>query len=80
VASAVAAQAEGAYVAQIALSSPCDDRKDVVGIPQMAAPAPVLFEPSPGGPIEFAFIPAQLLGIQATQSADAMIANEDLLA
>jgi hypothetical protein len=46
----------------------------------MAAPAPVLFEPSPGGPIEFAFIPPQLLGIQATQSADAMIASEDLLA
>ncbi len=59
---------------------PSHDRHDVIGVPQIAAKAPVFFELLAGGVIEFALVLAQGFGIHAALRADAAIAREDLLA
>jgi len=77
---AVAHDAEGSHVSEVALTAAGSDGDDVVGIPEMAPKAPILFELLAGLVVEFALIFAQLLGIDAAERADSSIAGKDLLA
>ena len=77
---AVAFQAEGAHVVQAALAAAGGNGDDVVGVPEVAARAPVFFELAAGSVVELALVLAELLRIDAAQGADAAVAREDLLA
>ena len=73
-------QTKSPHVGEIALAAAFHDGDDVVGVPQIAAPAPVLLELLSGCVIELAFIFAQGFGVGAADRADAAVAQEDLLA
>ena len=75
----VTLQTEGAHVGEIALSTALDNWNEVIGIPQMTAVAPILFELPAGIVIEFALVAADGLGVEAALRADAVVAGEDLL-
>src|SRR5207248_2900880 len=72
-------EAQRPHVGQIALAAAFHYRHDMVGIPEMLAAAPVLFELAPCGVVELALIFTQRLGVHAANRADAAIAREDLL-
>src|SRR5271157_285820 len=76
----MAHEAEGAHVGKVALAAAFHDGDNVVGVPQVMAAAPVLFELSTGGPVEFALGLPQGFGVEAALRADAAIAREDPLA
>ena len=54
--------------------------KNVVGVPQFLAQAPLLFELLARPPIQLALVLAQRFGIQPALRADSMIACEHLFA
>ena len=76
----MALEAEGAHVGEIAFASAFGDGHDVVGVPQVAAMAPVPLELAAGGVVELALVLAQGFGIEAALRADAAVAQEDLCA
>src|SRR5260370_32726480 len=77
---AVAHQTQGAHVGQVALAAAGSDGEDVVGVPEVAAESPILFELLARLVVELALIFAQLLGIHAAERADSAVAGKDLLA
>ena len=77
---AVALEAESAHVREAAFATAFGDGEDVVGVPQVAAEAPVFFELAAGCVIELAFVFAQGFGVEAARGAHALVAGEDLLA
>jgi hypothetical protein len=77
---AVAVEAQGAHVGEIAFAAAFRDRQDVIGIPEMTAPAPLFFKLAAGVEIELAFVFAQTFGIETALRADAVVASEDLFA
>jgi hypothetical protein len=76
----VAFQAEGAHVGEVALTTAFDDRHNVVGIPEMPAQTPLLFEDAARGVIELPLVPAESFGIDTAFGTDAAIPGEDLVA
>jgi hypothetical protein len=80
VAEAVAFEAEGAHVGEVAFAAAFSDGHDVIGIPEIAARAPFFFELAPGSEIEFALIAAEPFCVDAALGTAAVVASEDLLA
>jgi hypothetical protein len=76
----MALQAEGAHVGQVALSAAFDDWDDVVGVPQVAAGAPVLFELTARLVVELALVFAKGLGVDAARGAHPFVSSENLFA
>ncbi len=76
---AVALQAEGAHVGEVALAAAFDHRQDVIGVPEVAAMAPLLFKLPPGVEIELALVFTEALGVQAAGRADTAVPGKDLL-
>ena len=75
----MAEQAQRAHVFKVAFAAARGHRHNVVGVPEVAPRAPVLFELAPRCVVQFALVLAQRFGIRAAQGADAAIAREDLL-
>src|SRR5260370_29100830 len=73
-------QAQSAHVGEIARPAVFPYRNDMVGIPQVPAAAPLLFESPPRGVIELAFVHPQLLGIDTAFGAHTAVAREYLVA
>ena len=61
----MALQAERPHVGEVAFASTFRHGHDVVGVPQVAAVAPVLLELAAGGVVELALVFAEGFGIQA---------------
>jgi hypothetical protein len=76
----VALQAKRAHVGKIAFASTFGHGHDVVGIPEVAPAAPVLFELAASRVVQLTLVPAQRFGVQAASRADAVVAQEDLFA
>jgi hypothetical protein len=76
---AVALEAEGPHVRKIAFAAAFDDRHNVIGIPQMPPPAPILLKLPPRGKVEFALVFTEFLRIQPALRAYAAVAREHLL-
>src|ERR1700691_707554 len=77
---AVALEAERAHVGKAAFAAAFRHGHAVVGVPQVAAGAPILLELAACGIVELAFILAQSLGIQAALRTDAAVAQKNLRA
>jgi len=75
---AMALQAKGAHVGEIALSSPLGYRHHVVCIPKTAPLAPLLLEFLPGGVVQLSLFLPEDLGIYAADRTDALVAPEHL--
>jgi hypothetical protein len=73
-------QAQCASVRKPALAPAFADRQYVIGVPKLAARAPLLFELPPGRVVELALVFAQRLGIEAAPAANATVALPDLFA
>jgi hypothetical protein len=76
----MAPQAQRAHIAEIARAAAFDYRHDMVGVPKMAAAAPVLLKLPACRVIELAFVFAQGFGVEAALRAHAAIAREHLAA
>ena len=76
---AVAPQAQGTHVGEIAFTAAFHYGENVIGIPQVAAHAPLFFKLPPRYIVELALILAQSFGIEAALRADTAIAGEHLL-
>src|SRR5579871_4866940 len=75
---AVAFQAESAHVGKIALATAFGNGENVVGVPEMAATAPLLLELAAGIVVELALAFAECFGVETALRTDAMIAGEHL--
>ena len=75
----MAPEAQGAHVGEVAFAAAFDDGYDVVGVPQVAAAAPLFFKAAAGGEVELAFVFAERFGVEAALRANAVVAGEDLL-
>ena len=73
----MALQAERAHIGEVAFASAFRHGHDVVGVPQVAATAPIFLELAARGVIQLAFVLAQSFGVQAALRADATVAQED---
>jgi len=76
----MATQAQRAHIAEIARAAALDYRDDMIGVPKVAAAAPVLLESPARRVIELAFVFAQRFGVEAALRAHAAVALEHLRA
>jgi len=75
----MALQTQRAHVGQIAFASAFGYGQDVIGVPQVFALAPILFEIAARRVIQLALVFPQRLGVQAALRTHAAIPGEDLL-
>jgi hypothetical protein len=76
----VALQTKGTHVGEIAFTAAFDYRENVIGIPKVAAHAPLFFKLPPGAIVQLSFVLPQSFGVEAALRADTTIAGEHLLA
>jgi hypothetical protein len=76
----VTLEAKGPHVGEVALAAAFHYRHDVVGVPQIAAAAPIFFELPASAVIELALVTTQRFGVDAALPTHSAIAREHMLA
>ena len=76
----MALEAQGAHVGEIALATAFGDGEDVIGVPEMPATAPFLFELAARLEIQLALVFAKSFGVEAALGADAAVSCENPIA
>src|SRR5262245_656725 len=76
----MALEAQRAHVGEVALAAAFGHGHDVIRVPQVFPPPPVLLELAAGRIVELALVPAQRLRIESALGAHPVVALPDLLA